>query len=210
MNRLPSNPLFYLITKGETTDENLSGKRREILDTVRLAVECEIPMVQLREKNISARSLFNLASEIAVMTRGSKTRLLINDRADIAAASGADGVHLTANSLPVNLVRANFPDLIIGASTHSPEELANANAGGADFAVFGPVFPSPGKGSPVGLLEFKRACGMFPAFPLIGLGGIDGSNFESILDAGAAGVAAIRWLNDATAIKNLVGRSQNG
>jgi thiamine-phosphate pyrophosphorylase len=108
-------PIIYLITKGEATRSNFVAARREILDIVRLAVDKNVSLVQLREKRLSARALFELTVATAEITRGSATRLLVNDRADIAVAAGADGVHLTANSLPVEVIRRSFPrDLIVG------------------------------------------------------------------------------------------------
>jgi thiamine-phosphate pyrophosphorylase len=85
--------------------------------------------------------LYELVLRAAKITRGSDTRLLVNDRADIARAAGADGVHLTSQSLPANVVRKMFgPEFVIGVSTHSFEEARAAQAAGADFVVFGPVF----------------------------------------------------------------------
>jgi len=200
-------PIIYLITKGEATESNFAVKRREILEIIRTAVDERISLVQLREKNLRARLIFELACEAADLVRRSDTRLLINDRADIALAAKADGVHLTSTSLPIGDIRAHFPDdFMVGASTHTLAETVDAAGGRADFAVFGPVFDSPGKGSPHGIDVLAKVCSELKPFPIIALGGIDGANCQAALEAGAAGFAAIRWLNDAASLRSISSR----
>ena len=195
-------PLIYLITKGETTDQNFAEKSRQILDIIRVAVAERIPLVQLREKQLTAKLLFLLTQQVADLTRESDTKLLVNDRADIAEAAGADGVHLTSTSIAVDVVRQSFhSEFIVGVSTHTKDEVLTAARNGADFAVFGPVFDSPGKGDPKGVSQLTQICGAAGEFPVLGLGGIDGSNCGQVLEAGARGVAAIRWLNDAVELR---------
>jgi len=195
-------PIIYLITKGEATDSNFSAARAGILDTVRLAVEEKISLIQIREKLLSARLLFDLAVDAAAITRGSETRLLVNDRADIALAAGADGVHLAANSIPTDVIRKTLPpEFIIGVSTHTLVAVEDAAKARADLAVFGPVFETPDKGEAQGLPELAKVCDKVRRFPVLGLGGIDLSNFESVLAAGASGIAAIRSLNDAASLR---------
>ncbi|MBC7899961.1 MAG: thiamine phosphate synthase, partial [Saprospiraceae bacterium] len=153
-NRRPSaDVLTYLITPGEAESSNFSAKKAEILETIRIAVDCTIKLFQIREKFLSAKLLFELTAEAAAITRGSETRLLVNDRADVALAANADGVHLPANSIPADVIRSSFPDLIIGVSTHSISEAESAAANGADFVTFGPVFETPDKDRPTGLGE---------------------------------------------------------
>jgi thiamine-phosphate pyrophosphorylase len=127
--------------------------------------------------------------------------LLVNDRSDIARAAGADGVHLTAQSLPVAVVRKTCgAEFLIGVSTHSLAEAQAARDAGADFVVFGPVFETESKrayGAPQGpekLREVTRALG---EFPVVAIGGITLENFSECFEAGARGVAAIRMLNTA-------------
>ena len=192
-----AKPAIYLITKGDATAANFEQKSREIFDIIRVAVDEKISLVQIREKQLTGRQLFELTVEAAKITRGKSTRLLINDHADIALAAGADGVHLAANSLPVNIIRENFPqDFIIGASTHSLEGAKNTVEQGADLLVFGPVFETPGKGAPQGIAALSDVCEKLRPFPVIGLGGIDETNYAEVLAAGASGFAAIRSLND--------------
>jgi thiamine-phosphate pyrophosphorylase len=197
-------PIIYLITEGEATDSNFAVSKVEILEIVRVAVEEKVSLIQLREKRLSVRLLFELTVAAVEITSGSSTRLLVNDRADIAVAAKADGVHLAANSLPVRVIRQTFPgDFIIGVSTHTPEEAANAVQDGADFAVFGPIFETPGKGKPQGLDILRAVCDDLRPFPLIGIGGIGSSNYGAVLSAGAAGFAAIRYLNDPEKLRKL-------
>ncbi len=190
-------PAIYLITRGEATPANFDQTSRKILDTIRVAVEEKVSLIQLREKQLPARQIFELAVRAAAITSGSATRLLINDRADVAVAANADGVHLTANSLSPRIIRDNFSaNLIVGVSTHSLEAARLAGGQGADFAVFGSVFETPGKGEPQGLVELAIVCGEVRPFPVIALGGIDENNSHSVIEAGASGFAAIRSLND--------------
>ena len=190
-------PAIYLITSGEATPANFDQKSREILDIVSIAVEEEVSLIQLRERRLSARLLFELAVKASEITHDSSSRLLVNDRADIAVAAKADGVHLTGASLPTAVIRSSFPpDLIIGVSTHTAEAARSAAEQGADFAVFAPVFETPGKGEPQGLDKLSMLCRELRPFPVFGLGGVDETNYASILEAGASGFAAIRFLND--------------
>lgn len=194
---LASAPLIYLITKGEATASDFHEKRAEIIETIRIAVEAEVSIIQIREKNLPASLLCELTVEAAAVTRGSATRLLVNDRADIALAAKADGVHLSAHSLPVNVIRRCFPHaFLIGVSTHTLDAAVNASANGADFVVFGPVFETPGKGEPQGIGKLSEVCEKLNPFPVLALGGIDETNVLSVLKAGASGFAAIRWLNE--------------
>ena len=196
----PTPPLIYLITSG-LTDESTTPATAEflnILSLVRSAVAAQIDLIQIREKNLSARVLYELASSAADITRETPTRLLINDRADIAAASGADGVHLTTSSLPPALVRQAFGDqFLIGASAHSLQEANDVRNGGADFAVFGPVFATASKrkyGEPLGLEPLARVCYELTPFPVFAIGGVDTNNVADCIGAGATGVAAITML----------------
>jgi len=193
----PATPFRLLITPGLADPSNFSIQKTEILKTVELAVAAGIGIVQIREKGLPARSLFELVRDAAVLTAGSSTRILINERFDIALAAGADGVHLTSTSMPIERVRPAVPSgFIVGVSTHSPDEVVAAKDSGADYAMLGPIFQTPGKGDPIGLEEFERVCRSVTPFPVVAVGGIDASNEAAVIEAGAAGVAAIRYLND--------------
>jgi thiamine-phosphate pyrophosphorylase len=184
-------PITYPITSGKTTPQTIS----DTLRFVRAAVEAEVVLLQIREKSLPARVLYELATRAAEITRGSKTRLLVNDRADIARAAGADGVHLTSQSLPAGVVRRTFgSEFLIGVSTHSLDEARAARDGGADFVVFGPVFETESKrgfGAPQGLDKLRRIADELRGFPVLAIGGISLENAGACFDAGASGVAAI-------------------
>lgn len=166
-----------------------------MLAAVRLGVEHGVSMIQVREKQLSGRHLFDVALAAAAITRGTSTKLLVNDRVDIAAVAGADGVQLRADSIPPNVVRSVFPELLIGCSVHTVDE-AEAAARTADFVVFGPVFDTPGKGEPTGLARLTDVCHRLSGFPVIAVGGIASGNAADAIKAGASGVAAIRAMNE--------------
>lgn len=197
-------PLIYLITEGGLTDQNFSRKSAAALNLINIAVQAKISLIQIREKNLSARNLFYLTSEAVKSARKSATRILVNDRADIARAAKADGAHLTAKSLSVKTIRRAFPrDFIVGVSVHTLEEAEKSKRQGANFATFSPIFSSPKKGEPKGLDELRKICEKLSPFPIIALGGINKYNCNSVLDAGAGGFAAIRFLNDARNLREL-------
>ena len=195
-----TKPLIYLITDGETTAKNFSENSLQILEIIEKAVESEISLIQIREKQLSAKLVFELTSKAAGITKNSNTKLLVNDRADIALAANADGVHLTTNSLSASTIRANFPpDFIIGVSAHSLEKVEKAQIEGADFATFSPIFATTSKakyGAPQGIEKLREVIENVENFPIVALGGIDETNFREVLQI-ADGFAAIRFLNNA-------------
>jgi len=190
-------PIIYPITSG-----------KNILELVEAAVAARVPLFQIREKQLSGRALYELTTRALEITRGTETRLLINDRSDIASAAGASGVHLTTQSLPASVVRNIYgPEFLIGVSTHSREEALAAQAGGADFIVFGPVFETQSKrefGEPQGLERLQELTSELRDFPVVAIGGIRLENVEACFAAGASGVAAIRLLNDAGGMVSVV------
>jgi thiamine-phosphate pyrophosphorylase len=198
-------PIIYQITSGTTTAQTTPEDPQflNILASLRAAVDAEVSLFQIREKSLSARVLYELTVRAVEITGGSKTRLMVNDRSDIAQAAGADGVQLTSQSLPASVVREMCgPDFLIGVSTHSRDEVVAARDGGADFVVFGPVFETESKrafGEPQGLEKLRAVTEL--SVPVVAIGGIDRENFEACLQAGAHGVAAIRLFNDAANLK---------
>ena len=201
MRAFARQPVRYLITTGTLSDANFSTEHPHLLKLIGSAIERGIELVQIREKNLNARYLFELASESVQLASGSGTRILVNERFDIAMAAGAPGVQLTSRSIPVGSVRQNAPKgFLIGVSAHSREEVIAAKDGGADFALFGNVFGSPGKPEPAGLEVLSDICSVAVSLPVIAVGGIDSSNWKSVIEAGAAGFAAIRYLNEFVSI----------
>lgn len=190
-------PILYLITRGATAETTTpdSEEYRHILQQASAAVAAGIQLIQIREKRLRAQVLFELTSAVVAITRGSVTRVLVNDRADVAASACADGVHLTTTSLGPDVIRETFgPGFLIGASTHSLIEAQDACRQGADFAVFGPIFPTSSKqkyGPPLGLTGLSEAARELASFPLIALGGVAVENVNECLFAGASGIAGI-------------------
>ncbi len=198
-------PIVNVITNGQATVEHFDEAASQIILVIEAAVAEKTALIQIREKLLTGKRLFELTSMCVRATRGSSTKLLVNDRADIAAAAGADGVHLTETSIPVAVVRKAFGDkLLIGQSVHSAEKALAASRQGADFAVYGPVFNTPGKGPAVGIESLAQTCSIVAPFPVIGLGGINASNCKAVVHAGAAGVAGIRSFSDREALRSIV------
>lgn len=194
-------PGCYAITSGATTSKTTPDDLEfaYILLQVEVAVLIGLSYFQIREKNLTTRVLYELVSRAAQHTRGSSTRLLVNDRFDVARAAGADGVHLTSTSLPPQIVRKVCgPQFVIGVSTHSLDEARAARDGGADFVVFGPVFETESKrtyGPPQGLDKLGEVATALAGFPVLAIGGVNLDNYESCLARGASGFAGISWFN---------------
>lgn len=209
-------PLLYLITSGQTTNETTPATEafQKILQLIHAAVEAGIDLVQIREKNLRASVLYELARKAAGVTRGSATRLLVNDRADVAAAAGADGVHLTTASVKADAVRLAFvKEFLIGVSTHSAAEASLARDDGADFVVFGPVFETFSKrqyGEAQGLNNLARVSAELAPFPVWALGGVTVDNVADCIRAGAHGVAAIRMFDDPARLGEVVNAIRAG
>ena len=163
---------------------------RPLEDWLRAAGEAGVGAVQLREKDLDDRDLYELTRQ-ARAALAISTRLLVNGRLDVALAAGADGVHLPSDSVPVAPLRARFgPGVLIGRSTHTVAEVERARDEGADYATFGPIWATPGKGMPVGTAELARAAAT--GLPVYALGGVTLERFAEAAAAGAAGIAAIR------------------
>lgn len=167
---------------------------RPLDGVVAAALRGGVDAVQLREKDLDGGALCRLGRELAALCRAAGAAFLVNDRIDVALACGADGVHLPVTSFAPEDARALLGgDRRVGGSAHSAAELARLAAGGADFAVLGPVFATPSKrawGPPLGLERFA-AIAAASAIPVVGIGGIDADRAGAVLAAGACGVAAI-------------------
>ena len=202
MLRQLSPPILYPITSGTTTPQTTPDDPQfaQILQLVRAAVDAEVPVFQIREKLLPARVLCELVERAVAVTRGSRTRLLVNDRSDVARAAGADGVQLTSNSLPARVVCEIYgSEFVIGVSTHSVAEARTARAGGADFVVFGPVFETESKrafGPPQGLDRLREVTHDLKGFPVLAIGGVTLENVAACFAAGASGVAGITLFNN--------------
>lgn len=188
MNNLPRLCLI--------TDRRLVRKGT-LIQAVKAALDGGVRMVQLREKDLPIRDLLSLAEEMRELTRMYDALLFINDRLDVAICAEADGVHLPQNGLPVEGIKPVLPGgMRVGVSTHSLAEAKGAEAGGADFITFGPIYETPSKaayGKPVGVTALNEVCGSVK-IPIYALGGIAAGRVGEVLDAGAYGVAMISAL----------------
>jgi len=226
---------LYYITDRKQFPGDGSEQERRLLGKIAECAAAGVEMVQLREKDLELRALEELALKAMAALGSSQTRLLINSRTDVALACGAHGVHLPGNDLAASEVRAVFlqatpfqataiapvpatvqasPISIIGVSAHSAAEVASAEAHGADFAVFAPVFEKlwekagakEATANREGLEQLRRVCHRTeraqPPMPVLALGGITLENAQRCVEAGAAGIAAIRLFqqNDVTAV----------
>jgi thiamine-phosphate diphosphorylase len=166
-----------------------------LVDRAARAARGGVDVIQVRERDLDDRDLVALVSAITGAVRGSAVRVVVNDRADVAMAAGAHGVHLRGDSVPASRVRRIVPaGFIIGRSIHTCAEIDAAVAeGGCDYLMFGTVFPSAGKpaGHPVAGLDALRAACRRSPIPVIAIGGIDETRLGSIEETGAAGFAAV-------------------
>lgn len=206
------HPWLYYITDRTAFAGSEDVKKRLLLDRITEAARFGVDFIQLREKDLTPGELeqLSLAAVRAVQAGAkmstsdvspvSRTRLLINARLDVALACGADGVHLPANDVSVaecrRIVKARNPGFLIGVSCHQYEEVVQAEKDGADFVVFGPVFEK--KNFPpsqlTGLIELERVCRQ--RIPVMALGGVTLQTASQGIQAGAAGIAAIRLFQD--------------
>jgi thiamine-phosphate pyrophosphorylase len=173
---------------------------RPLAAVVERCLEAGLSAVQLREKDLTGVELLDLARTLRDVTARHDAWLLVNDRVDVALAVEADGVHLPEAGLPPAAARRLVgPDRLVGVSTHSAESLDAAQAGGADFVFFGPVYDTPHKrawGAPQGTAALAAACRR-ARVPVLAIGGVTAERVPELADAGAAGVAVIRALLDA-------------
>jgi len=163
-------------------------RQGDILDYAQRAIRSGVDMIQIREKDLPTRELLDLACKIRDIAAGTATRILVNDRLDIALAAGIDGVHLPSNGFPPERVRPFVK--VLGVSTHTLEEAIDAERARADFIVFGPVFDTPGK-TAVGLGPLREVTSRVKV-PVLAIGGITAANSSQVLSAGAAGISGIR------------------
>jgi thiamine-phosphate pyrophosphorylase len=163
-----------------------------ILEAIRAGVD----LVQVREKDLATRDLVALVEPAVEAARqvGSCTRVIVNDRLDVALAAGAAGVHLGTQSMPAQEARKLAPEsFLVGASCHSLLEALEAESAGAHYALLGPIYETPFKlpyGPPLGLEKLREVAARVK-IPLLALGGITVGRVRACLDAGATGIAGI-------------------
>jgi thiamine-phosphate pyrophosphorylase len=166
----------------------------DLADTVARAIDGGVTCVQLRAKTLTDREQLLMALRIREICGAASIPFLVNDRLDIALASGADGIHLGVDDFPAADVRSlTGPDFLIGFSPDSDDGIIRSKRDGVDYLGIGPVFGTstkPDAGSALGIEEFRRRCQLSPV-PVVGIGGITAANTPSVIEAGAAGVAVV-------------------
>lgn len=209
-------PILCYVTDRRTFADPRQGEQFELLlEKIAALASAGVDWIQIREKDLSGKAIaalthhsLQLVSQHTSPAIG--TRLLVNDRLDVALAERAHGVHLGENSLPVSeakrLVAASRAaqnpagDFLVGVSCHSLESAKSAAKSGADYIFFGPIFATPSKaayGAPQGLQRLAEICAAL-SIPVLAIGGITLENISSCLAAGASGIAAIRLFQDAS------------
>ena len=207
--------LLYYITDRSAFEGDESAQFKRLLEKISEAAQAGVDYIQLRERDLSTRKLELLAREAVAILKQLRTengelrtRLLINSRTDVALAAGADGIHLRSDDISPQEVRAIWGNAcgagalaranrkgesLVGVSCHTAEEVRRAAENEADFAVFAPVFEKKGSVA-TGLNQLREACNS--RIPVLALGGITLENAQSCVDAGAAGIAAIRLFQE--------------
>jgi thiamine-phosphate pyrophosphorylase len=166
-------------------------------DTARLLADYRIAFIQLRMKKEPADVIRATAEKLRAVTAGSASRFIINDYPEIAAATGADGVHLGRDDMPYEKARAIVgPEAVIGLSTHTPEQTRSACALKPDYIGIGPVYPTPTKEKPDPAIGIDGMKEMLAAatVPAVAIGGIDLTNLREVLAAGARNFCMVRQL----------------
>lgn len=175
-----------------------------VRDAIRAAFAAGVNWVQIREKDLPGGSLLAIVRDAVAAAQG-QGRVFVNDRLDVALAGGAAGVHLGRESVPAREViawsrRGNASaEFSIGVSCHNLEEARAAEADGASYVFFGPVFETPSKrvfGKPQGTAKLAEVCSAV-RIPVIAIGGINSENAAQCIQVGAAGIAAIRMFQEA-------------
>lgn len=166
----------------------------DLVAALERACRAGVKAIQLREKDLNTREIFELAQRIQAVCQACGTQFFINERSDLARALNADGIQLTSRGLPVSEVRRILkPNQRIGVSTHSPDEAISAERDGADFILFGPVFSTQSKmtfGSPQGLSKLEEVTSLVKV-PVFAVGGVTPETAAACTERGAHGVAVI-------------------
>lgn len=167
-----------------------------MVEVVEAAVRGGADMVQVREKDLPARELLEVAGTLMEAV-GNRTLLFVNDRIDVAVAAEADGVQLGEDALPVEVVQEVAPDSLVGRSVHSVDGAVEAESAGADLLIAGTVFAtgSHPAGAPQGV-DLLRRIGQRVGLPVLGIGGINAENAGSVIEAGASGAAVVTAISE--------------
>ena len=197
------NLRLYLVT-----DENCLPPVRNLYDAVEEALHAGVTLVQYREKNGLGKDMLEKVQAMVALCHKYNVPLLVNDRLDIALLSGADGVHLGQDDIPVaEARRLAGEDFLIGATAHNVEEALAAEAAGADYLGCGAVFATHTKKDTVPLgLDGLQAIRQAVRIPIAGIAGITTENYQQVLGTGADGVAVVSGILGADSISDTVTR----
>ncbi len=189
--------LLYAVTDRKPSAE------KTLYDQVKEAILGGVTMVQLREKNLDEEELVREAVEMRKLCHSFGVPLIINDNVDAAIKSGADGVHVGIEDMPVSEIRKRVGrDFIIGATAKTVEQAKSAEISGADYLGVGAVFPSPTKRNAVRITnEQLREIASSVRIPIVAIGGINSENALEIRNSGASGIAVVSALFSAEDIK---------
>ncbi|WP_248517805.1 thiamine phosphate synthase [Salinarchaeum laminariae] len=190
------DPTVYLVTQAD------ASAGRSTVEIVEAAIDGGVDVVQLREKESSARARYDLGRKLRELTADADVPLIVNDRLDLAVAIDADGVHLGESDLPVAVAREQLgPDAIVGRSVATPEAARAAESAGADYLGVGAIFPTDSKDKPPEESDLGpegiRAVREVTDLPMVGIGGITAENAGDVVAAGANGVAVISAITQA-------------
>jgi thiamine-phosphate diphosphorylase len=176
------------------TDRQRTGGPDGVVEQVAWAARAGVHLVQVRERDLEGRALTTLVQRCVEAARGSRTRVVVNDRLDVALAAGADGVHLRGDSMPASRVRAiTPPGFLVGRSVHACDEAVSVEAaGGLDYLLFGTVFRTASKPDRVAAgTDVLATVASAARVPVLAIGGVTPDNLHEVAAAGAAGFAAI-------------------
>lgn len=186
--------------RGPSDTQALESVLEERLrEKVRAAFGAQVDYVQVREKDLADRRLACLVEDLSRLPEKRASRLLINERLDLAVCGNADGVHLPSDAAPLSVVRERIgAKFLVGVSCHGESEVEQAFEGGASYVLLGPIFDTPSKpgARPLGVEALAQVCRRYP-LPVFALGGVNPINAPDCIRAGAAGVAGIRLFQDA-------------
>jgi thiamine-phosphate pyrophosphorylase len=192
--------LYYITDRSQLKDRSLES-------CIAAAIDAGVDWVQIREKDLPARRLQALTEDaVRRAAQRGRTRVMVNDRLDVALAARAHGVHLGTRSMPAEIVR-RMGEFLVGVSCHSLEEARAAQAAGANYILLGPIFETPSKldfGPPLGLEKLREVTTQI-SIPVFALGGITVDRVSLCRENGAAGIAGIRIFRDSDSLQNLPG-----
>jgi thiamine-phosphate pyrophosphorylase len=215
-------PILCYVTDRKLLAGSEGGAGPEVLRKISEAIAADVDGVQIREKDMPVGELLKLAQEAVRASAGerfrdARTKIIVNDRLDVAIAASAAGVHLGRESAPVSEVvrwcrKGNAPrEFMVGVSCHGLAEARDAESAGASYVILGPIFDTPSKrafGEPMGIAQLSVVCAALK-IPVLAIGGVDARNARECLRAGAAGIAAIRMFQDSRNADELKSRIES-